>query len=182
MFAERYARSLQSSDLRDDSQHTATEALFAAAIAGKTGAGLGALLSRVKYADGTPRQAFEAGSNNLARLLAIWLQCVTAKGKQRNWLPARTEWDAVAQQALFRRVAMGSLAYWIDSRCGTCHGTGQHTNRRLCGACKGCGRDAVAPTAPRLERELIADMVSELEGMVQAHNARAAGIMRRRAA
>jgi hypothetical protein len=181
MFAERYARSLQSSDLRDDSQHTSTEALFAAAIASKTGSGLGALLARVKYGDGTPQEAFAAGSNNLARLLAIWLQCVTDKGTRRNWLPARTEWDALARQALFRRVAMGSLAYWIDNRCNACHGAGQLPNRRLCGGCKGNGRAELSTTIPRLERELIADMVSELEGMVQAHNDRASRIMRRRA-
>jgi hypothetical protein len=180
MFAERYARSLQSSDLRDDEHHTSTEALFAAAIASKTGTGLGALLSRVKYANGTPREAFQAGSNNLALLLRVWMDAVAEKGRERNWLPARTAWDAQAQHALYRRVAMGSLAYWIDSRCGECGGPGQMANRRLCPSCKGTGRAEIAPTAPRLERELIADMVSELEGMVQAHNARAAKILRRR--
>lgn len=180
MFVERYVRSLQSSDLRDDDQHTSTEALFAAAIASKSGHGLGALLSRVKYADGTPRQAFEAGSTNLVRLLALWQACVTEKGRARNWLPARTEWDIHAQHTLFRRVAMGSLAYWIDGRCQDCRGAGQMPNRRLCPDCRGTGRATIAPDAPRLERELIADMVSDLEGMVIAHNDRAQRVMRRR--
>jgi hypothetical protein len=181
MFSDRYISALQSSDLRDDPHHTSTEALFAAAIASKTGAGLGALLSRVKFADGTPRQAFEAGSHNLVQLLKLWTGCVTQKGTERKWLPARTEWDAQAQHALFRRVAMGSLAYWLDSHCGECRGAGQQPNRRLCPICKGSGRAAIAPTAPRLERELIADMVSELEGMVLAHNTRAARFLRRQA-
>lgn len=180
MFAERYARSLTSSDLRDDEHHTSTEALFAAAIASKTGAGLGALLSRVKYADGTPRKAFEAGSNNLARLLRIWMDAVAEKGRERDWLPAHTAWEADAQQALYRQVAMGSLAYWIDSRCSECCGAGQSSTRQLCSACRGSGRAEIAPGAQRLVRDLIADMVSELEGMVQAHNARASKIMRRR--
>jgi hypothetical protein len=180
MFAEKYVRSLQSSDLRDDAHHTSTEALFASAQASKVGAGLGALLSRVKYADGTPREAFAAGSNNLAQLLKIWTQTVAAKGRQRNWLPARTEWDLQAQQALFQQVAAGSLAYWIDGRCGECHGAGVMKTRMLCPACKGTGKAEIAPGAPRLVRERIIDMVSELEGMVQAHNSRAAAYLRRR--
>lgn len=181
MFSERYVRAVRSSNLRDDAHHTSTEALFAAAMASKTGAGLGALLSRVKYADGTLAEAFAAGSTNLARLLAIWMTCVAEKGHQRVWLPARTAWDAQAQQALYRRVAMGSLAYWIDNRCGECRGAGVLSTRRLCPSCKGTGRAEVAANVPRLEREKILDMVSELEGMVQAHNARAAQYMRRRA-
>lgn len=180
MFAERYVHSLQSSDLRDDPHHVSTEALFAAAIASKTGAGLGALLSRVKYADGTLSKAFAAGSPNLVRLLAVWQQCVQLKGERRKWtLPANSEWGVLAQQTLYRRVAMGSLAYWIDSRCGECRGAAQLSNRRLCPACKGSGRAVIAPDATRLEQELIADLVSELEGMVQAHDDRASRIMRR---
>lgn len=181
MFDERYVRAVRSSDLTDDAHHSSTEALFAAAQASKTGQGLGPLLARVKYADGTPRDAFAAGTNNLARLLKIWHAAVTAKGQQRNWLPARTEWDISAQHALYRRVALGSLSYWIDPRCQSCHGTGVTQTRRICPDCKGSTRAEIGKNAPRLERDKIADMVSELEGMLQAHNMRAARFLRRRA-
>jgi hypothetical protein len=180
MFSERYVSALQSSDLRDDPHHVSTEALFAAAIASKTGAGLGALLSRVKYSDGTLSKDFQPGSNNLVRLLAIWQDCIRIKSGRRNWVPtAGSEWTIQAHETLYRRVAMGSLAHWIDGRCSECSGAGQTPNRRLCPACKGSGRAEIAPGATRLEQQLIADMVSDLEGMVQAHDARAAGIMRR---
>jgi hypothetical protein len=180
-FDRKYVRSLQSSDLRDDAHHLATEALFAAAMASRTGAGMGALLARVKYADGSLTRAFAAGSPNLARLLTIWLAAVAEKGRSRGWFPLRTALDIEAAQMLYRRVAMASLAYWIDSRCGECHGAGVlRETRRLCPACKGSAKAAIAPQASRLEREKIADMVSELEGMVQAHNMRAAVYLRRR--
>lgn len=180
LFDDIYARSLQSSDLRDDAHHHATEALFAAAIASKTGAGLGALLSRVKYADGTQSRLFSPGSRNLAKLLAIWTAMVAEKGRSRGWVPTRTEWEVNAAQGLYRRVAMASLAYWIDSRCAECHGAGVMATRRLCPCCKGSGKTELAPQVGRLEREKIADMISELEGMLLAHNARAAVYMRRR--
>ena len=52
-FADRYLHAVNSSDLRDDEHHHATDALCAAALADTAGAGIGSLLSRVKYADGT---------------------------------------------------------------------------------------------------------------------------------
>jgi hypothetical protein len=181
MFDENYVRAVRSSDLRDDAHHTSTEALFAAAQASKTGTGLGPLLARVKYADGTLRDAFASGSHNLARLLAIWHALVSAKGRERAWLPASTEWDISAQHALYRRVALGSLSYWIDPRCPACHGTGVTTTRRLCPDCRGSKRAELPPSLSRLERDKIMDMVSELEGLLQAHNVRAAKYLRRRA-
>lgn len=180
MFVERYVHSLRSSDLRDDAHHLSTEALFAAAIASKAGEGLGPLLTRVKYADGTLRPEFAPGSNNLARLLTLWQACVELKAERRQWLqPATSEWAVNALHTLCRRVAMGSLAHWIDGRCQECKGAGQSANRRLCPACLGSGRAEIAPDATRIERELIADMVSDLEGMVLAHDRRAGRIMYR---
>lgn len=182
MFADRYVHSLQSSDLRDDAHHISTEALFAAAIASKTGEGLGPLLSRVKYADGTVRECFAPGTHNLGRLLALWQACVALKAERRKWLPAaNSEWTVNAHHALLSKVAMGSLAYWIDGRCTECRGAGQTPARRLCPTCKGSGKGEIAPGATRIERELIEDMVSDLEGMVLAHDRRAGRLMRRTA-
>lgn len=177
MFQEKYIRSLRSSDLRDDHYHCATEALFAAAIASKTGAGLGALLSRVKYADGTPREAFGPGSHNVARLLAIWHAMVTEKGKSRGWIKIRSEGDITAAHALYRKVAAVSLAYWIDSRCLECQGTGLTSTRRHCPVCHGMKKAELR--AGHFERQRTLDMVSELEGLLQAHNRRAAMYVRR---
>lgn len=180
MFAEQYARSLQSSDLRDDAHHTSTEALFAAAIASKTGTGLGALLSRVKYADGRLTDEFSRGSTNLAQLLRIWTDLVVAKGIGRAWIGVRSAWDMDAAQLMYRRIARASLAYWIDSRCLECNGAGVLATRRYCPACKGAGKTGLGEGIGGIERDRIMEMVGELEGLVRAHNARAAGIMRRR--
>lgn len=176
-FADKYLHALISSDLRDDAYHHATEALFAAAVADTTGAGLGALLSRVKYADGTPSKLFEAGTANLAHLLRVWRAIVQQKGIERKWVRMTAAWDVQAAYALFDRVAEQSLAHWLDGRCGSCLGAGQTSDRRLCPCCKGGGR-AELP-AGGLEREKVLDMVTELETYLQSHNARAAARLRR---
>ncbi|MDO8065577.1 hypothetical protein [Janthinobacterium sp. SUN206] len=171
-FAEKYIASINSSNLKDDERHHLTEALAAAALADRSGAGLGALLSRVKYADGAARQLFESGSSNLAQLLRIWTAAVAEKGRSRGWVKANTAWDQQAAQALYRRVAHASLAHWLDGKCDCCHGTGVTTNRQFCVPCKGGGKGKVE-CAGGFERERIVDMVSELEGLVQTHHARA---------
>ncbi|MDQ4625030.1 hypothetical protein [Janthinobacterium lividum] len=176
-FAEKYIASINSSNLKDDERHHLTEALAAAALADRSGAGLGALLSRVKYADGAARQLFESGSANLAQLLRIWTAAVAEKGCSRGWVKANTAWDHQAAQALYRRVAHASLAHWLDGKCEACYGTGVTTNRQFCMPCKGSGKGDVQ-CAGGFERERIQDMVSELEGLLQAHNARAAIKMR----
>ncbi|MED5595854.1 hypothetical protein [Janthinobacterium sp. P210006] len=134
---------------------------------------MGALLSRVKYADGAARQLFESGSANLAQLLRIWTAAVAEKGRSRGWVKANTAWDQQAAQALYRRVANASLAHWLADKCEACRGTDVMTNRQFCVACKGSGKVTVQ-CAGGFERERITDMVSELEGLLQAHNARAA--------
>ncbi len=53
-FTERYISSINTSDLRDDERHHATEPLVASGLADRgSGALLGSLLSRVKFAGGT---------------------------------------------------------------------------------------------------------------------------------
>lgn len=179
MFAERYTHSLHSSDLRDDAHHHSTDALVAAALADKTGNGamLGSLLARVKYADGTVHKTFESGTQNLASLLRIWTAVVTEKGRSRGWIRGTTEWDINAGFALCTRVAHQSLAYWLDGRCQPCGGSGNTVLRRICTACAGSGKAEI--DAGRHETDLIRDMVSELEGLFQAHSGRATAMLRR---
>lgn len=173
-FAEKFVASLQSSNLRDDAFHHDIDTIAAAALAGD----LGSLLCRVKYADGTINKLFEGNSGSLAQLLRIWTAAVTEKGRSRGWVKANTPWDQQAAQALFRRVARASLAKWLDGKCDACHGTGIADNHHFCSSCKGSGRREVQ-CAGGFERERIRDMVSELEGLVQAHNSRANMRLRR---
>jgi hypothetical protein len=170
-FADRYLHAVNSSNLQDDVHHHATDALCAAALADTTGAGIGSLLSRVKYADGTQHKLFESGSANLASLLRIWTTRVIEKGRERKWVKEGTAWDAQAAHALYRRVAERSLAHWLDGKCPSCSGTGNTSDRRICIPCKGSGRGEIGGGG--FEREKALDMVSELEGLMQAHNARA---------
>ena len=176
-FAENYTRSVNAKSLQDDELHHATEALFAAAMADKSGhhAGLGSLLSRVKYADGTPSKLFESGTQNLARLLAIWTAIVVQKGRARCWIKIRNEWDLLAVETLYWRVAHASLAHWLGGRCLTCHGAGQTVTRRLCVVCKGSGASEII--GGRFETDRTLEMYADLDGLVRAHNDRANGRM-----
>jgi hypothetical protein len=170
-FADRFLHAVNSSNLQDDAHHHDTDPLCASALADASGAGIGSLLSRVKYADGTQHKLFESGSANLASLLRIWTTRVFEKGRERKWVREGTAWDAAAAQALYRRVAERSLAYWLDGKCSGCHGSGNTTERRICVPCKGTGRSEIGGGG--FERERALDMVSELEGLLSAHNARA---------
>lgn len=173
-FAERYLAAVNSSNLLDDEHHHLTEALCAAALADSTGAGIGSLLSRVKYADGTMSKLFEGNTGNLAQLLRIWTAAVIEKGRARKWVKEGTAWDAQAAQALYRRVAERSLARWLDGNCKPCGGTGQQA-RRLCTCCGGNGQAVLEGGG--FERERTLGMVSELEAMHQAHCGRAAKLL-----
>lgn len=178
MFVERYVPALTSSDLRDDEHHVATEPLHASASADCAGGALlGSLLCRVKYADGSQRKTFESGSHNLAHLLRTWTEMVAERGAARKWVPANTAWDMAAAISLYERVAHASLAHWLDGLCELCRGAKVNQDRRTCTCCGGTGRAQVA--AGRLETQLILDMVSELEGIFQAHSSRAATKLRR---
>jgi hypothetical protein len=175
-FIDKYVHSVNSSDLRDDDHHHATEALVASALADFSGS-LGAQLARVKYADGAAHKAFEAGGKNLGPLLRAWEVIVRERGRARQWLPIRAEWDIPAAEALYKRVAHASLAHWIDPNCMACHGAKQTPDRRICETCKGSGQAALP--AGGLERERTLDMISELEGCYQSYNRRASSALKR---
>ncbi|MGK5004560.1 hypothetical protein [Janthinobacterium sp. LB2P70] len=174
-FAEKYIASIGSSNLMDDAQHHQTDPLAAAALAGD----IGALLCRVKYADGTLNRMFEGNQQNLAQLLRIWTVEVIRRGQMRRWVPANTAWDAAAAQALYRRVAEKSLAHWLDSTCKGCSGTGVKAllGNGICTSCKGSGAAAIHGTAG-LELERVKDMVSELSAIADSHSGRASGLLR----
>ena len=175
-FADRYVCSLNASTLQDDEEHHAAEPLFAAAVADMTGAGLGALLTRVKFADGSIRKTFESGTQNLAQLLRIWTTAVIEKGKDRRWV--KTE-DVAIAHILYKRVAEASLAHWLDGHCKVCSGTGVAAllGHRTCSTCKGTG--AADITGMRdYEKKLALDMVSELSALVDSHARRAGARLR----
>lgn len=69
-------------------------------------------------------------------------------------------------------MAERSLAHWLDGKCAGCSGTGNTPDRSFCVPCKGSGKTDVGGAG--FERERVLDMVSELEGLLCAHNARAA--------
>ncbi len=172
-FAEKFIASLSSQNLRDDAVHHDLDVIAAAALAGD----MGALLCRVKYADGTVSRLFEGNAGNLAQLLRAWTAAVTRKGKARRWVKAHTAWDAQAANTLYRRVAEASLAHWLDSKCQVCHGTGVVAADTLgapaiCKGCQGSGEASITCSGG-FELERIKDMVSELEGIFQSHGARA---------
>ena len=169
-FAEHFIASLSSHNLRDDAFHHDLDVIAAAALAGD----MGALLCRVKYADGTVSRVFEGNAGNLAQLLGAWTAAVTKKGQARRWVKASTAWDAQAAHTLYRRVAEASLAHWLDSKCKVCHGTGVVNAGAplVCKACHGAGEAAISCSGG-FELERIKDMVSELEAIFQSHGRRA---------
>jgi hypothetical protein len=181
MFVEKYLQSLNTSDLRDDELHHQTDALAAAALADLTGGSgevLGSLLARAKYADGVQHKTFEAGNQNLAVLLRAWTKAVTQKGLARQWLKIKHEWDIKAAHGMYEKIARVSLAHWLQGECEVCHGT-KIAAGRACTCCAGTGREPIAGGA--LEVERVKDMISELEGLYQAHGARAGSKLRRAA-
>lgn len=175
-FAEKYVRSLNASSLQDDGEHHLAEALCAAALADNVGAGLGSLLSRVKYADGSVSKLFESGTANLAQLLRIWYAAVCEKGAARKWVKSE---DIQIAHILYRRVAEASLAHWLDSNCKACHGTGVMASQgnRICTPCKGSGVGEITGMR-EYERKLTLDMVSELTALHDSHARRAAAKLR----
>jgi hypothetical protein len=180
-FAERYLNSLNSSNLLDDEHHRATEALAAAALAdlsGGSGVVFGTMLARAKI-DGVPREAIGSGSHNLAVLLRVWKEAVFRKGQDRKWLKVVQPWDIPALEGICKKIALHSLAHWLGGECAACNGTKINAGR----ACTHCaatpGREPIKGC--QLERERIADMVSDLEGLYQSHAARAGAKMRRTA-
>jgi len=180
MFAERYLNALSTSNLQDDDQHHHTEPLVAAALAdlsGGSGELFGTMLLRAHIA-GVPRQPTESAARGLAVLLRIWTGEVARKGFDRKWINIKYEWDITAAYAMYAKIARVSLAHWLGGECQCCHGT-KIVESRACTHCNGTGRELVQGGA--LEREKVLDMVSELEGMFQAHSARAGARLRKAA-
>jgi len=180
MFAERYLNALSTSNLQDDDQHHQTEPLVAAALAdlsGGSGELFGTMLLRAHIA-GVPRQAVESSARDLGVLLRIWTGEVARKGFDRKWMNIKHEWDIKAAYAMYAKIARASLAHWLGGECQCCHGT-KIVESRACTRCNGSGREPVQGGA--IERERVLDMISELEGMFQAHSARAGAKLRRAA-
>jgi hypothetical protein len=173
-FADRYIGALGASNLMDDERHCQAEALAAAALAdlsGGSGSVFGSMLARGKCADGVQRQAIESGSHALAILVRTWEQAVIRKGEDRKWLKIVHPWDVNALHGICRKIARQSLAHWLDGQCAGCRGT-KITAGRACVRCADTpGREPVQGGA--LEREYVMDMISELEGLYQSHDARA---------
>lgn len=164
-FADRYIQALAASNLRNDAQHHQADPLMAAAFAAAESTGdIGLLLYRVKYADSLGAKAFEGNTTNLAQLLRLWTAEVTKRGRARRWVPENTAWDAQAAHKLYRTIAEHSLAYWLDSRCTACAGTGT-AEGGICTACEGKGEAPIAGTGGFV-RERVKDMVSELHNIV----------------
>jgi hypothetical protein len=163
-FADRYIRALGAPNLTNDDRHHHADPLMAAAFAAAEATGdIGLLLYRVKYADRLSAQAFEGNTANLAQLLRLWTAQVTKRGRARRWVPENTAWDAQAAHKLYRTVAEHSLAYWLDSTCKTCAGTG-HAQAGVCAACGGKG-EAPIDCAGGFVRERVKDMVRELHNI-----------------
>ncbi|WP_314435907.1 hypothetical protein [Massilia timonae] len=180
MFAERYLNALSTSNLQDDDQHHQTEPLVAAALAdlsGGSGELFGSMLLRAHIA-GVPRQPVESAARELAILLRVWTSAVAHKGFDRKWMNIKAEWDIKAAYAMYAKIARVSLAHWLGGECSCCNGT-KIVESRACIHCNGTGREPVLGGA--LEREKVLDMISELEGLFQAHSARAGAKLRRAA-
>lgn len=171
-FADRYVCAIGSANLLDDALHHQTEPLAAAALAGD----IGALLCRVKYADGTLSRMFEGNQQNMAQLIRIWTTAVIEKGQARRWV--RNE-DIQIAHGLYKRVAEASLAHWLDSNCKACSGTGLMAlfGNRVCTTCKG-SRTADITGMREYEKKLTLDMVSELTAVYDSHASRASAKLR----
>jgi len=179
MFVEKYLQSLNSSNLQDDETHRQTEALAAAALAdlsGGSGSVFGSMLARAKYADGISHKTFEAGNRSLAALLRAWTKVVVQKGLDRQWLKIKHEWDIKAAHGIYEKIARVSLAHWLQGECEACNGT-KIAAARACSHCAGTGREPIIGGSFEVER--VKDMLSELEGLHQAHCARAGAKLRK---
>lgn len=180
LFVEKYLQSLTASSLQYDALHGQTGALAAAALGDRNGGSsdvFGSLLARAKYADGMPRKTFESGNANLAVLLRAWIKVVMQKGKDGTWIKIKHEWDIAAAHGIYKKIALVSLAHWLGGECTVCKGI-RITAGRACAHCAATpGREPIQ--GGHLERERIADMVCELEGLHQSHCARVSAKIRK---
>jgi len=146
---EKYARSVNSSNLRDDSRHHATDVLAAVALCQTR---LASKLFRVKYA---------ADASSYTALLAEWTEIVTFKSLLRVW----------PIEVSPKKVARLSLEHWLNDVCPACFGTGfeaDQNNPQLlsecaCRACNGTARRAIQVKHNLMD--YVRDMVEALECM-----------------
>lgn len=182
-FAERYVGALNA-NLQDDEHHRATNVLCASAIADKSSREIGALLHRIKY-NQSIRQQFLGDASALAGLRTDWHAIVVSKGLARHWIKAK-DWPALGHlfPAMAAKVADHSLAYYLDSVCKACNGTGAKSSKEMFRSCVSCGgrRQANVDEIPGLsdyERQLVRDMASELLVLEQTHAGVASSRLRR---
>jgi len=90
----------------------------------------------------------------------------------------KAEWDIKAAYAMYAKIARVSLAHWRGGECPACNGT-KVVAGRICAHCAGTGREPIQGGVLEIER--INDMVFELQGLYQAHSARAQARLRKMA-
>src|SRR5450830_1703335 len=125
---EKYTRAVNSSNLKDDEHHHATEVLAAAALCETR---LATKLFRVKYA---------ADASSYAALLAEWTEIVTFKSLLRTW----------PIDVSPKKVARLSLDHWLNDVCPACFATGfmsvpGHISMLSDLPCKACNGTAKRP-------------------------------------
>ncbi|PRC92660.1 hypothetical protein [Solimicrobium silvestre] len=142
-----YAKSVQSSNLKDDAYHHDTDKLAAMALSKR----LGSELFRVKYAN---------DATSYPRLLEEWICIVRNKAIHRKW-PVHVRASYIAKAA---------LDYWLNPVCQVCTGRGFDSKinksgeyEHDCKPCGGSGRKSVSGEANLLQ--FIIDMVEALDDM-----------------
>jgi hypothetical protein len=145
--AESYSKATQSSNLKDDDHHHATEKLAAVALSSE----LGAKLFRVKYAN-------DATSYNALR--GAWLLIVEKKASLRQW----------PENVSIPFVTDTSLGYWLNDICRICEGKGALVipgtpmlSDDPCPSCGGSGRKPLS-CEDRTKRYVL-DMIDILDKM-----------------
>jgi hypothetical protein len=147
--AEKYSRSINSSNLRSDEHHFDTDNLAAVALSSD----LGNVLFRVKYGN-------DATTYNT--LLMAWKDKVAKKADLRKW----------PRHITARKVAEISLSYWLNDVCEVCEGRGYETlpnspvlSDDVCKCCKGEKKKPLVCEANW--RDYILDMLEDLEEMAR---------------
>lgn len=144
---ERYAKAVNSSDLRDDERHHSTDVLIAMAMASR----MGSLLHRAKHG---------GDQHSILPLLEAWREMCQARSVKGRW------------QAVYEEVADISLWHWLDDICRTCHGRKYEVTPDtpvladiICPDCNGDGRKKLQ--CDEQIRVLVLDGVQALERMAQ---------------